>query len=176
MFFCHTSHWTSLIYYFSYVTLFWCWSFHSHDFVLKNMCKSRVCVSQQRRGWAACCSQYSPAPGTVCVPPQPGPGRTCCRARAGLRLAMHPGAPVADTPPRAGSHAHEGRAARGADCRPRPGRPVRPGEALPGCSAVHEAAGTELRSAAQGPGGQHCCHLWRKLVESSSENLRFLPK
>lgn len=48
---------TSLIYYFSYITLFWCWSFHSRDFMLKNTLKSRICLSQQGWSWVIYCDR-----------------------------------------------------------------------------------------------------------------------
>lgn len=46
---------TSLIYYSSYITLFWCWNFHSRDFMLKNTLKSRICLSQQGWSWVIYC-------------------------------------------------------------------------------------------------------------------------
>lgn len=45
--------WTSLIYYSSYITLFWCLNFHSHDFMLKNILKPSLCISQQPRSWVS---------------------------------------------------------------------------------------------------------------------------
>ena len=57
---------TSLIYYSSYITLFWCWNFHSRDFMLKNTLKSRICVSQQ--GWSSviyCYCSLARCPGRL---------------------------------------------------------------------------------------------------------------
>ena len=57
---------TSLIYYSSYITLFWCWNFHSRDFMLKNTLKSRICVSQQ--GWSSviyCYRSLARCPGRL---------------------------------------------------------------------------------------------------------------
>lgn len=42
---------TSLIYYSSYITLFCCLNFHSHDFMLKNILRSRLCISQPPPSW-----------------------------------------------------------------------------------------------------------------------------
>lgn len=53
---------TSLIYYSSYITLFCCLNFHSHDFMLKNILKSRLCISQPLPSWvtAGCLPRAGP--------------------------------------------------------------------------------------------------------------------
>lgn len=122
-------HWTSLIYYSSYITLFWCMNFHSHDFMLKNILKPRLCLSQPPRSWVSLAS---------CRGRPQSWGRTASAPReAGWTLLRRAGRPCGGLQVRGEPHTCHRPAGpgsrEGAGAAPAPHRRARPGTCQSTC-------------------------------------------